>query len=148
MKKLTFLAIALLLIAGLAARFEFTGDDAQLQFTYYNDDLQDTRDAEVAIVALPATDVTISVDQAQCAIYDAAGNYLRDETLRGDDVVEITDHFVMRELYGHTLRVNKVRQTDDLKIVVKSVEGQMQAASRLDVPASVSQAFCKCIKTR
>lgn len=146
MKKLTFLAIALLLIAGLAARFEFTGDDAQLQFTYYNDDLQDTREAEVAIVALPATDVTISVDQAQCAIYDAAGNYLRDETLRGDDVVEITDHFVMRELYGHTLRVNKVRQTDDLKIVVKSVEGQMQAASRLDVPASVSQAFLQVYK--
>lgn len=147
MKKLLILAGVLLIVASLFARFEFTGNDDELFFTYNNDDLQEDREADIAIVALPADDVVLTVTDAQVAVFDASGNHLRDEAVRGNTLIAVTHHFVMRELMGHTLQVTPSTTTENERRVVRSITGQMQAASRREAPTRVSQAFRQVYRT-
>ncbi len=98
-------------------------------------------------IALPALDAEISVNSCEISIFSKNGEHLRDEIIDGASRVEITDSFIMRDLFGHQVRIKTSVKDRETVSTLKSIDLEVKPVNVQDVPTRISKAFLPVYKS-
>lgn len=139
MKKLTMLMLTFLLALSAQAAILLNGNANTVN-------LQIDRSSEKVItrtLALPGKKAVVVVKSCVVESFDKEGNLLKSESnlTKGAELVKITNSFVQRELFGHTLQVTMEDNHDGVTTKIKNLEVEIKALPDRSLPTEVSAAF-------
>ncbi|MFO7895790.1 MAG: C25 family cysteine peptidase [Candidatus Cloacimonadales bacterium] len=141
MKKHMIFILLLIFASSLLADFSYQQERGNLVVSYQNNDLAPQDITVETVLAIPATAVEVEIISSNYAIFDADDNFIGNETERNQASVKITDSFVMRELYAHTVELNLQPERAEGRAVLTSLEFSVNPTKRVEIPQKVSPAF-------
>jgi len=92
-------------------------------------------------IALPSLDAEIIVNSCEVSVFSKNGEHLRDEIINGSSRVEISDSFIMRDLFGHQIRIKTSEENRETVSYLKSLNFEVTPVNMQDVPNKISKAF-------
>ncbi len=142
MRKLLILMLILSATAAFAS-FSYQESSAGLQVNFVNEG-DVTEQAEIfKVVAFPAETVDIAVSECEVSVYNENGELLRKEDATRSAKIELVSSFVMREMYGHQVKISVVEQdraAGETKVLSRA-KFNLVSTKDATIPATVSPAF-------
>ncbi|MDP8204632.1 MAG: C25 family cysteine peptidase, partial [Candidatus Tenebribacter mawsonii] len=147
MKKILILTLLLLTVNSLFGVIEYQRSGDGLRMTFVNDDNSLEQSNLEQIVALPSRSVEILINDCIVEEYSTDGELLRTRSGVGKDHIEIQNSFIMRDLYAHQFSINKIKESDGVSSVIKSIDIEIRMTDPVQIPQTVSAAFLPLYKS-
>ena len=151
MKKLLILVIGLIVFSPLFANEEFRYESKNNGVTIYfeNDNPVINQDNTIIekVIAIPYNEVEIIVNNCEVSIYSKEGKFLHNTFIKGNDKVELTKSFVMRELIAHQIRIKLLDESAKNISVLKNLDIEIIPKGSTEIPGNISQAFLPIYKS-
>ncbi len=148
MKKFFYiLSLSILSLSSLAANEHFSfnakGDDTEIHFT--NNRMTNVLQEHVlsTTIALPSTDVQISVNECTISEYDSDGELRSSRKGTADQRIFVSNNFIMRELAGHTITIKDMifDQNKNVYSKIESADITIRPKDHIKTAQSISRAF-------
>jgi len=146
-KKILILTLLLLTVNSLFGVIEYQRSGDGLRMTFVNDDNSLEQSNLEQIVALPSRSVEILINDCIVEEYSTDGELLRTRSGVGKDHIEIQNSFIMRDLYAHQFSINKIKESDGVSSVIKSIDIEIRMTDPVQIPQTVSAAFLPLYKS-
>jgi peptidase C25-like protein/flagellar hook capping protein FlgD len=140
-KRTVILLLIVLTISLLSGELTMNSSNDGLHLSYKNDDLLNCEENLTSIVALPSESVEIEIINCEVISLSSSGEILETRNSAGDGKVEVIDNFVMRELYGHTLKINLKDETRSGSEIINQLDFRVRPVNRVQIPQSISMVF-------
>jgi len=140
-KKLIFLTLMLFTLYSLFADVEYQKIDDGMRISVVNDSRLFEQDDLEQIIALPSKGVEVIINECEVADYSDENQLLRTYTTDGTDYVSLQNSFIMRDLYAHHLKINKLKKNDGITTILKSIDVELKMIDPVLIPETISGAF-------
>ncbi|KQC07883.1 MAG: hypothetical protein APR54_00620 [Candidatus Cloacimonas sp. SDB] len=141
MKNTILTLIILLAINLLSADLAIVETQVGLELDYTNDDLNDGNGEINLILALPATNVEINVSTCAISEIDENGEVVEIRNSRGTEQVKLLESFVMRELYGHSIKIDLKVESGRANEVISQISFEVRSLDQVEIPGTISMVF-------
>lgn len=149
MKKLLLLLLLIISATAAFASFSYQESSAGLQVNFVNEGDAIDQEEIFKVVAFPAESVDIAVSECEVSVYNEKGEFLRSENATRSGKVELVTSFVMREMYGHQVKLSVVEQdrTAGETKVLSRAKFTLVSTKDVAIPTTVSPAFTAAYAT-
>ncbi len=140
MKRLTLLIFLALVLTALQAEINYSTEAGKVKLHFMNEG-EEGKEELTQILAVPARQIEIAVQNCVVSHYDERGELLQTENVRGSDYFSYKNSFVMRELFGHNFNLQLIREKNNEKFVLEEMEMEIIPQDIVSTPTKVSVAF-------
>jgi len=141
LKKIIVMVLLISLIAVLSGELSISRTSNGFLLNYENENLADSEQEITKVIALPSESVEITVRSCEVKTVTEDGQILGSRSISGSDKVELVEDFVMRELYGHIVRIKLNEETRGVKERISSISFDVDPVDPVEIPGSVSMVF-------
>ena len=141
MKRSILLLLFIISFGMIFAGFDYENRSGNIFIEFDNED-HSIEQVEISkVIALPSSSAEIIVENCEVSSFTKDGEFLRNETIDGTSRVEITNSFVMRELYGHQLELSIKEENRENMNILNRISFQIKPVEEVEIPRTISPAF-------
>ncbi len=145
MKKQIVLFLLIVFTMSLYAKMNYQFRNDFLTVTYEN--VKKTESDIYKVIAFPSEKVSIKIISSDISTFDSKGNYIGKSSMDADNFIKLNSEFVMRELYGHQIKISNKINTKNGYSLLNSVTFKILPASEIKHITKISKAFLPAYKT-
>jgi len=117
------------------------GDGLGMALTFSQASLDDENAVLTKTFAIPAETVELRINDINVKEYDRNGNFIGIVNRDAENMIELGNSFVMKELNGFTVNIHKKKQSVDKTYVLEHVDFELLPINSLEIPETVSKVF-------
>ncbi|HHE37042.1 MAG TPA: hypothetical protein ENL20_00505, partial [Candidatus Cloacimonetes bacterium] len=141
MKKNIITLILIISAVWVFAEINFANNKGNIIINFENERNTMQQEDIYKTIALPSLDAEIIVNSCEVSIFSKNGEHLRDKIINGSSRVEISDSFIMRDLFGHQIRIKTSEENRETISNLKSLDLEVKPVNMQEVPTRISSVF-------
>lgn len=141
MKKLLFYLLITFLASSIFGSIQYVDDQQGVRVHYKNDEKLSDIKSVTEIIAVASKSVVINVKNCRISEFDKNNNFIGIRNINGNERVQVEDSFTMRELFGHKVRIDRIKESDQKVSIIETMEFDIVKKDPVNIPNTVSSAF-------